>query len=273
MELEFVQLLQDMIGDLEGAAEPIEVKIFGDDPRRSPPSPSGSRTRSEGVEGRGGRRGAAARAPPRPPGGSTRRPPAAPGSPSSRCRTSSPPPGSARRRPSCDWATAASPCACATRTPTASIPTRSGADSPCGPRTAGWCRCPAWPRPVVATGEPSSRARTCARWPWSPAAWKGATWAARSTEIQGTLRRRQAAGRATPSEVGGQYESQRQAFRELLLVFGTAAALVLLVLVIEFRAFTPALILLLAAPLSLRRRLPAAAARPARSSTSPRPWG
>src|SRR5262249_60332984 len=31
MDLEFVQLLQDMIGDLEGAAEPIEVKIFGDD--------------------------------------------------------------------------------------------------------------------------------------------------------------------------------------------------------------------------------------------------
>jgi multidrug efflux pump subunit AcrB len=52
------------------------------------------------------------------------------------------------------------------------------------------------------------------------------------------------------AEVGGQYESQRQAFQELLLVFGAAAALVLLVLVVEFRAVTPALILLLAAPLS-----------------------
>jgi multidrug efflux pump subunit AcrB len=51
-------------------------------------------------------------------------------------------------------------------------------------------------------------------------------------------------------ELGGQYESQRQAFRELMLVFGAAAALVLLVLVIEFRAVVPALILLLAAPLS-----------------------
>jgi multidrug efflux pump subunit AcrB len=51
-------------------------------------------------------------------------------------------------------------------------------------------------------------------------------------------------------ELGGQYESQRQAFKELLLVFAAAAALVLLVLVIEFRAVTPALILLLAAPLS-----------------------
>jgi CzcA family heavy metal efflux pump len=52
-------------------------------------------------------------------------------------------------------------------------------------------------------------------------------------------------------EVGGQYESQRQAFRELLTVFGIAASLVLIVLVVEFRAFTPAILLLAAAPLSL----------------------
>jgi len=32
LEIEFVQLLQDMIGDLEGNPTPIEVKIFGDDP-------------------------------------------------------------------------------------------------------------------------------------------------------------------------------------------------------------------------------------------------
>jgi multidrug efflux pump subunit AcrB len=52
-------------------------------------------------------------------------------------------------------------------------------------------------------------------------------------------------------EVGGQYESQRQAFRELLLVFGIAASLVFLIMVFEFRAFTPALLILGAAPLSL----------------------
>jgi len=51
-------------------------------------------------------------------------------------------------------------------------------------------------------------------------------------------------------EVGGQYESQRQAFRELLLVLGIAASLVLVVLVIEFRSFTPAILILAAAPLS-----------------------
>src|SRR5262249_10491425 len=32
VDVEFAQILQDMIGDLEGAPTPIEVKIFGDDP-------------------------------------------------------------------------------------------------------------------------------------------------------------------------------------------------------------------------------------------------
>jgi len=52
-------------------------------------------------------------------------------------------------------------------------------------------------------------------------------------------------------EVGGQYESQQRSFNQLLLVSGIAAALVLLILVIQFRAFRPALIILAAAPLSL----------------------
>src|SRR5262249_8647921 len=30
-DIEFAQLLQDMLGDLEGAPTPIEVKVFGDD--------------------------------------------------------------------------------------------------------------------------------------------------------------------------------------------------------------------------------------------------
>jgi len=51
-------------------------------------------------------------------------------------------------------------------------------------------------------------------------------------------------------EVGGQYQSQRQAFQELLMVLGIAASLVLVVLVIEFRSFTPAILILAAAPLS-----------------------
>lgn len=52
-------------------------------------------------------------------------------------------------------------------------------------------------------------------------------------------------------EIGGQYESQRQAFRELLMVFGIAAALVFTILVVQFRAFLPAILILIAAPLSL----------------------
>jgi len=51
-------------------------------------------------------------------------------------------------------------------------------------------------------------------------------------------------------EIGGQLDSQRQAFRELLTVLGIAASLVLVILVVEFRAFTPALLILCAAPLS-----------------------
>ena len=39
-------------------------------------------------------------------------------------------------------------------------------------------------------------------------------------------------------EVGGQYDSQRKAFRELLLVSGIATALVFVILVVQFRAFT-----------------------------------
>lgn len=52
-------------------------------------------------------------------------------------------------------------------------------------------------------------------------------------------------------ELGGQYESQRQAFRELLMVFGIATVLVFTVLVVQFRAFLPAILILVAAPLSL----------------------
>jgi multidrug efflux pump subunit AcrB len=52
-------------------------------------------------------------------------------------------------------------------------------------------------------------------------------------------------------EVGGQYLAQRRAFRELLQVVAIASALVLVILVIHFRAFLPSLLILAAAPLSL----------------------
>ena len=52
-------------------------------------------------------------------------------------------------------------------------------------------------------------------------------------------------------EIGGQYESQQQSFRELLMVFGIAVVLVFVILVVQFRAWVPAFLVLLAAPLSL----------------------
>lgn len=52
-------------------------------------------------------------------------------------------------------------------------------------------------------------------------------------------------------EIGGQYETQQSSFRELLSVLGLALAAVFTVLVIQFRAFLPALVIISAAPLSL----------------------
>lgn len=55
----------------------------------------------------------------------------------------------------------------------------------------------------------------------------------------------------TTYEIGGQYESQQDSFRQLLSVLGLALGAVFVVLVIQFREFRPALIILSAAPLSL----------------------
>jgi CzcA family heavy metal efflux pump len=52
-------------------------------------------------------------------------------------------------------------------------------------------------------------------------------------------------------EIGGLYESQQSSFHDLLSVLGLALAAVFIVLVIQFRAFAPALIIMSAAPLSL----------------------
>jgi multidrug efflux pump subunit AcrB len=51
--------------------------------------------------------------------------------------------------------------------------------------------------------------------------------------------------------IGGLFESQQASFRSMLLVLGIAATLVFAVLVAQFRRFTPAVVILSAAPLSL----------------------
>jgi CzcA family heavy metal efflux pump len=55
----------------------------------------------------------------------------------------------------------------------------------------------------------------------------------------------------TTYEIGGQYESQQNSFHDLLKVLGLALGAVFIVLVVQFRAFPPALIILSAAPLSI----------------------
>jgi multidrug efflux pump subunit AcrB len=52
-------------------------------------------------------------------------------------------------------------------------------------------------------------------------------------------------------EIGGKYESQQNTFKDLSTVLGFALAAVFIVLVFQFRSFLPAAIILSAAPLSL----------------------
>jgi CzcA family heavy metal efflux pump len=52
-------------------------------------------------------------------------------------------------------------------------------------------------------------------------------------------------------EIGGQYESQQSSFHDLLFVLGLALAAVFTVLVVQFRAFIPALVIISAAPMSM----------------------
>lgn len=76
-------------------------------------------------------------------------------------------------------------------------------------------------------------------------------------DLGGAIRdvRKMMSGIALPTgttyEIGGQYESQQASFRDLLSVLGLALGAVFVVLVIQFRAFAPALIILSAAPFSL----------------------
>jgi len=52
-------------------------------------------------------------------------------------------------------------------------------------------------------------------------------------------------------EIGGQYESQQSAFHDLLFVLFLALGAIFIVLVVQFRSFAPSLIIISAAPLSL----------------------
>ena len=54
LDLEFPQLLQDMIGDLTSAPEPCVIKLFAQDPERAAPMGAAGRRRDQEDPGRGG---------------------------------------------------------------------------------------------------------------------------------------------------------------------------------------------------------------------------
>ncbi len=247
MDTEFVQLLQDMIGDLEGAANPLEVKIFGDDSAILNALAEQVQHEMEGVKGVVDLVGPQAGAPET----TWRIDPEAAGRA-----------GLTVEQVQDQLATAwlgetATDLQLGDRTVPVRVrypdrdrfdPTRSGAltlkaaDGRLVPLST-------LARPVVSTGDGELIRENLRQMALVTGRLENRDLGSAATEIQGKLR-----GLKLPVgysvEVGGQYETQRQAFRELMLVFGAAAALVLLVLVIEFRSLTPALILLLAAPLS-----------------------
>jgi multidrug efflux pump subunit AcrB len=69
------------------------------------------------------------------------------------------------------------------------------------------------------------------------------------TDVKAVLAKHPAPG-GIRVELGGQYATQQEAFRALLLVLALAAASVIAVMVIQFQSFIEPLVILLAAPLS-----------------------
>ena len=247
MDLDFVQLLQDMIGDLEGEKNPIEVKIFGDDSRTLIALAERVQHEMESVQGVvdliGPQQGA--------PETTWRIDPQAAGRA-----------GLTIEQVQGQLATAwLGETATSLQLGDRSIPVRVRYPDRSRYDPAQLARLTlrtpdgrliplsTVARLVVATGDGELTRENLRQVALVTARLEGRDLGTAAAEIQRRLR-----GLKLPVgysvEVGGLYQSQRQAFRELMLVFGSAAVLVLLVLVIEFRAVIPAVILLLAAPLS-----------------------
>ena len=167
--------------------------------------------------------------------------------------------GSARSRPICGCSIAPSPCASGYPDAVPLRPARlaqtpvRGSDGQLVPLAS------ARARRSQQRAERGCCARTCGRWRSSRRGSKGATSGSAVAELRGAAREALTLPVGYTLEVGGQYESQRQAFRELLLVFGVAAALVLPRPGGAVPAFMPALLILAAAPLSLGGAFAAAA--------------
>jgi CzcA family heavy metal efflux pump len=248
VDIEFVQILQDMIGDLEGAPTPIEVKIFGDDPAVLDRLSDEVEPIVSGVKGVvdlvGVHKGT--------PELTWEIDPVAAGRAGLTVDQIS-------TQLAADWLgeTATSVRQLDRQIPVrvrypdtvrfdpsrlASTPVRS-ADGKLVPLSS-------LGRPVPAGGESVLIRENLRQMALLTARLEGRDLGSAVQELQTRLAKVRLPVGYT-FEVGGQYQAQRQAFRELLTVFAIAAGLVFLILVFEFRAFTPAFLLLGAAPLSL----------------------
>ncbi|MEA2562233.1 MAG: hypothetical protein QOH06_3737 [Acidobacteriota bacterium] len=247
MDLEFVQLLQDMIGDLEGAAEPLEVKIFGDDAATLTALAEKVQAEVEGVQGVvdvvGPQQGA--------PETTWRIDPEAAGRAGltiEQVQTQLAEAWLGETATDLQLGDRSIPVRVRYRDRDRFDPERLARltlktpDGRLVPLSAV-------ARAEVATGDGELTRENLRQVALVTGRLEGRDLGSAARDVERRLRKLKLPV-GYSAEVGGQYETQRQAFRELMMVFGTAAALVLLVLVIEFRALTPALILLLASPLS-----------------------
>jgi CzcA family heavy metal efflux pump len=248
VEIEFVQLLQDMIGDLEGAPTPIEVKVFGDNPDTLADISEQLEHLLEGVSGVvdivGTQRGG--------PETTWTLDPLAVGRLGMNVQQAS-------EQLSDAWL---GDVQTELRLPDRTIPVRvrypdahrldpqqmaqtpvRGADGKTAPLSA-------IARPETTEGEIVLQRENLKQMAFVSGRLEGRDLGSAVAEIQSKLPQvKLPVGYTT--EVGGQYASQRQSFRELLTVFAIATALVFIILVVQFGRLIPALLIILAAPLSL----------------------
>jgi CzcA family heavy metal efflux pump len=248
MEIEFVQLLQDMLGDLEGNPEPIEVKIFGDDPDRlaalAEPVEEMVNTVAGVVDVVGVQRG-------NPEVTWTVDPVAAGRYGLTVEQVSSQMAG--------NWL---GDVATSLRLADRTIPVRVRLPDAVRfdpNRLASTLIRTAEGKPVpvseLATMERANGQGELHRENLRPMAVVSARLEGRDLggavgEIQSNLGKLKLPIGYT-YEIGGQYQAQGQAFREMLMVLALAVILVFMILVVQFRAWLPAILILLAAPLSL----------------------
>ena len=248
VDIEFVQLLQDILGDLEGSAEPIEVKIFGDDPARLAALAEPVEAMLEKVDGVvdvvGVQQGS--------PEATWRVDPAAAGRYGLTVEQVS-------SQMAANWLGTV---ATDLRLPDRTVPVRVRLpdairfDPAAFPRTLiRGADGKTVPLSELATMERADGQAELLRENLRPMAvvsgrLEGRDLGSTVDDVRGRL-----ATLALPTgytyEIGGQFQSQRQAFSELITVFALAALLVFVILVSQFRAWMPALLVLLAAPLSL----------------------